>query len=228
MNCYYHRNTQAVMFCKSCGKPICNKCDKKFHSFCLECLIDKATAKISKSIGLFAISAGIAFVAYEVFTNITDKESSAYIWLFLDMIYQFADIIFEIAKITLNGLFNISISDNMTEKMYILSRVYMLSSIPWGYHVLNKIFRLSGGSIIVIIIVVMLKYLISVFLGPIVMPIYIIVALISFIKNNAVLIHLFITKKGFERNDEANVESYTVSEFLDATNNSSNEITTDS
>lgn len=39
MNCYYHNDKEATMFCSYCGKPLCSKCVKEYNGkvACTDC-----------------------------------------------------------------------------------------------------------------------------------------------------------------------------------------------
>lgn len=185
MNCYYHTDKKAVIQCKKCSKGLCSDCSQLFKSnLCMDCEKEDATKSMVKSIILLLSGLVIPVLLYFLFDNASffGKDFNEFVTISKDVskgLLEFPNIVS--AEI---GNENIIIPEELINKLALYLLVYVFSSIPFGWYLLNRLSSHSlSGSIIVLIIIVVIKFEISCIIGPIVMPIAIIVSIASIVKS---------------------------------------------
>ncbi len=179
MNCYYHTKENAVLHCKKCNKELCYDCYSMFKShFCMDCEKEAATKNLIKSIATILVSIILAIITYVVF-NKMEFIKNEFVYDVLSLIREFYNTI-----VTIFDYVGIKITDDLKNNLSMILCIYFLSSVPFGYYCLSKLSGYSiSGSILAIIIFLYFKILISCFIGPIVMPVAIIISIVSTIKN---------------------------------------------
>lgn len=136
-----------------------------------------ATKNIMKSIITILISIILTMVAYILFKKI-DYIENEYIYDTLDLIRIFFN-----TFVTIFDYLGIKIADDLKNNLSMILCIYFISSIPFGYYFFSKLTGYSvSGSILGIMIYLYIKFVIACFIGPIVMPIAIIISIVSVIK----------------------------------------------
>lgn len=178
MNCYYHTERKAVIQCKNCKKGLCSDCCHLFKSnLCMDCEKEMATKNIVKAIATILVSVILAVISYIVFINM-EHIKNEFIYGIVSFVKDFYDNV-----VTIFEYIRIDITDEFKNNLSLILSVYFLSSVPWGYYCLSKLTGCFSGGILGIIILLYFKILISCFIGPIVMPISIIILIKSIIKS---------------------------------------------
>lgn len=197
MNCYYHTDRNAVIQCKKCGKGLCSDCSHLFKSnLCMDCEKEDIIKKLIISIVMVISGIIIPIVLYFLFENAS--EIGGTLNEFVNAFYPVARGYLEFPNIASaeigNG--NIVIPEELINTLAPYLLVYIFSSIPFGWYLLNKIPLLSlSRNIIVIAIIAIIKFEISFFLGPIVMPFVVIALIISINKNRKRLLDISVQEK---------------------------------
>ena len=136
--------------------------------------IDKAYDKISKSAVTILFGVVAAIIAYFVFTK----------WSKVIVIEDIVDISVSALEqiIAFFQKHSIPLNYAMIKNNYIVFQIYWIASFPFGYYFISKITPIGG------IISLILKSIASAFIGWIVMPISLIVAIISMIVNIRIVV----------------------------------------
>lgn len=189
MNCSYHINKNAVSNCKICNKPICEECNNIFkNDLCIECAKNKAINKLAKGFMVLLISILLIIVSINILKKVDSTDYSNIFSAIINGTQSTAQNFLEWIKETLQQR-NIVMSKSTEKNISVFLNVYWLASLPWGYYILSKIFRISG------ILVILLKLGFSTIVGPIVMPIALIIFIVSIIKNWNIIYRCTKTEK---------------------------------
>lgn len=198
MNCCYHPDYPAVTQC-SCGKGLCNYCSNLIDpNMCLDCSKAKIINSIIKAVVtlLFSIIVAVlAVVSYNLVIKgtITNEYVRLIFILPMDFSSGFLD---ELLKFLF--MHDITFSATAIDSFKVFFMVYWIASVPWGIYVLSvlksKISETStevlstdliGGLITLVFKIwfIGIKFVIAILIGPIIMPIAVIVSVVRVIRN---------------------------------------------
>lgn len=142
---------------------------------------EQAVEDLIKAIATIILSIIFGIAAHIILTKYADK--TTVFSILIDLSSGAMDDVLKILseKITIISPIADTIATN--KEMYYGLQVYWLSSMPFGYYTISKIFGFGYFSILII----GLKLVATAILSPIIMPIALIIAIISIIRNAKIL-----------------------------------------
>lgn len=90
MNCFYHKEIEAITSCQGCGRALCSRCVNAFtKNYCLDCTRDIRKEKKDKAVNELIISVIVFVVAYLYSGNESILHPYRFLYGILAMILYF-------------------------------------------------------------------------------------------------------------------------------------------
>lgn len=141
---------------------------------------EQALEELIKAIATIGLSIVCGIGAYIILTKYADKTIFS---ILIDFSNRAMDEVLKIISEKTNIISPIADTIVANKELYFGLQIYWFSSMPFGYYAISKIFGFVGFSIFLMLLKLFAVSMIS----PVVMPIALVVAIISIIRNAKIL-----------------------------------------